>query len=79
MSALGQQHNNRERNLKLHLLNTNSDAGQQQQHTHLDNNENLDQSSFNPYISHDKRGGEEMSLDKILEFDQNNQSGKRHF
>ena len=60
MSALG--HNNR--NLRLHVLNTNSDAG------HLNNNENLEQSSFNPYISNDRRI-EDMSLDKdkIFEFD----------
>ena len=65
-AAQDHQHN---RNLKLHLLNTNSDAGYN--HPHLENNENLDQSSFNPYTSHDKRGGEEVSLDKILEFNHN--------
>ncbi len=60
MSALG--HNNR--NLRLHVLNTNSDAG------HLNNNDNLEQSSFNPYTSNDRRI-EDMSLDKdkIFEFD----------
>ena len=65
MSAQEQHHN---RNLKIHLLNTNSDVGYQ--NAHLENNENLDQSSFNPYNSHDRRG-EEVSLDKILEFDHN--------
>ena len=37
MSAQEQHHN---RNLKIHLLNTNSDVGYQ--NAHLENNENLD-------------------------------------
>jgi hypothetical protein len=55
---------NNNRNLRLHVLNTNSDAG------HLNNNENLEQSSFNPYVSQDRRG-EDISLDKekIFELD----------
>ena len=59
---------NNNRNLRLQVLNTNSDAAG------LNHGDNLEQSSFNPNVTQDRRG-EDISLDKekMFEIDQNHE------